>query len=312
MVFLVVGDANADLSALLPRFPHEGDDSPLLGLAWTSGGSSTNVATALARMGARARLVTRVGVDPAAEVALRAAAAAGVDLGCAQKDEAIATGLCFAAVSPGGERTFFSYRGANVALAPPSMESAFSAARWLHLGGHALLEGPQRATALALVAEAERRGVPVSLDLCLPALRAAADVVADLAPQLAVLFANEEEIAALTGATAGARGPRVRVEKLGAAGALVSSSASSVRVPAFAVEARDTTACGDAFVAGFLLATARGAPPEVAARLGNALGALTATRMGAAEALPSRDEVRVFLEARGARAERAVVDEEPR
>ncbi|MFT3764043.1 MAG: carbohydrate kinase family protein [Minicystis sp.] len=180
MVFLVAGDANADVSAALSRFPHEGDDSPLLGLGWTSGGSAANVATAIARMGARARLVARVGVDPAAEVALRAARAAGVDLATVQEDEAIATGLCFAAISPGGERTFFSYRGANVALAPGDVEATFREARWLHVGGHALIEGAQREAALALIAEAGRRNVPVSLDLCLPLLRAAPGVVIDL------------------------------------------------------------------------------------------------------------------------------------
>jgi sugar/nucleoside kinase (ribokinase family) len=311
MVFLIVGDANADMSASLARFPHEGDDSPLLGLTWQSGGSAANVATALARMSAPARLVARVGVDPAAEVALRAARAAGVDLACVQRDETMATGLCFAAVSPGGERTFFSHRGANVALEAPSLPGAFHDAGWLHLGGHALIEGRQRETTVALVAEAARRGVPVSLDLCLPLLRADANLVTDLSPRLAVLFANEHESAAFAGAPARARPPLVRVEKLGAAGARASGAAGTVQAPAFAVEATDTTACGDAFVAGFLLATARRAPLEVAVRLGNALGALTATRPGAADALPSREEARAFLRERGAADALAVLEGEP-
>ena len=63
---------------------------------------------------------------------------------------------------------------------------------------------------------------------------------------------------------------------------------------------RDTTGAGDAYVAGFLFALTRGAVPATAARLGNALGALTATRPGAAEALPERSEVRAFLEIHGA------------
>src|SRR5215831_9274139 len=98
MLFLVAGDANADIRAALARFPHEGDDSPLRDLDWTSGGSAANVATALARLRAHARLVARVGVDPAAEFALRAARAARVDLAHVQHDVSTATGLCFAAV----------------------------------------------------------------------------------------------------------------------------------------------------------------------------------------------------------------------
>lgn len=300
MVVLVVGDANADLSARLARFPHEGDDSPLAGLDWQSGGSAVNVATALARLGGRARLAARVGVDPAAEVALAAARGAGVSLELVQRDPSLATGLCFAAVSPGGERTFFSYRGANVALADIDVEAAFRDVGWLHLGGHALLEGPQRATTLALVSEAERRAIGVSVDLCLPLVRAAPAEVRAIAARAKVVFSNEQEseAAEVAGVALGATG--VLVEKLGARGARVCASGHKASVPAFTVEARDTTACGDAFVAGFLLATTRGALPERAAVIGNAAGALTATRAGAAPSLPSREEVRRLLSERGA------------
>ena len=307
MVFLVLGDANADVSGALARFPHEGDDSPLLGLGWSSGGSAANVATALGRLGARARLVARVGVDPAADVALRAARAARVDLTQVQQDGAIATGLCFAAISPGGERTFFSYRGANVALALPHPDAAFRDVAWLHLGGHALIEGDQRDTALALIAEAARRGVPASLDLCLPLLRGAPEVLIDALPRLRAVFANQHEMAAFTALAAPRSAAIVIVEKLGDGGARIGDAT----VPAFAVEARDTTGCGDAFVGGFLLALARGAPLDVACRLGNALGALAATRPGAAQALPSRRDVRAFLAERGATRELAVIDGEP-
>lgn len=63
--FLIAGDANADASAALTRFPHEGDDSPLQDLAWTSGGSSANTAAALAKLGAGALTATRKGAAEA-------------------------------------------------------------------------------------------------------------------------------------------------------------------------------------------------------------------------------------------------------
>lgn len=310
--FLVVGDANADLHAQLAHFPHEGDDCPLRALGWSSGGSAANVATALARLGARARLLARIGVDPAADVALRAAAAAGVDLDLVQRDAVLSTGLCFAAVSPGGERTFFSHRGANPGLDDDGRADPLEGIGWIHVAGHALIEGSQRRIALDLAIEAARRGIPMSLDLCLPLLRAARDTVLALVPRLAVLFANELELPALVGdASADELVDRslerfardddapIVAAKLGARGSRLGGRASA-DLPAFPVIARDTTGAGDAYVAGFLFALTRGAAPITAARLGNALGALTATRPGAAEALPSRDEVRAFLEAHGA------------
>lgn len=316
-VVLVIGDANADLCAPVERFPREGDDSPLRGLAWGSGGAGANVATALARLGARARLLARVGSDPAAEVALRAAREAGVELAAVQRDEALATGLCFAAVSPGGERTFFSYRGANAALAAPDAGVVWSEVAWVHVGGHALLEGRQREVTLDLIAEARRSGVPISLDLCLPLLHARPEALREVGPLAAVVFANERELEVIT-AGAGARaiggdsletaidaiaraGAPLVAAKLGARGSLVAGPALERRaLPAWPVEACDTTACGDAYVAAFLFALLRGASPEAAGRIAGAAGAITATRPGAAEALPSRAELLDFLAARGA------------
>lgn len=290
-VFLVTGDANADVSGLVERLPRAGDDCRLDGLRWGSGGSAANVATAFGLLEGRARLVARVGMDPAAEVALRAAARAGVDLAAVQRDPWLPTGLCLALVAAaGGERTFLSARGANPALVPSEPEALFRDVGWLHVAGHGLVEGRQRETTLDLVAEAERRGVPVSLDICLPLLHSDIATVIGLQPRLALMFANEREAAALAGRVDVSR----LVVKLGARGAIVHDG-RRLEVPAFPVDPRDTTGCGDAFVAGFLHAHRRGAPPEVAARLGNALGALTATRPGAAESLPSRAEIVEFL-----------------
>jgi len=306
MTILVVGDANADLSAAVPRFPAEGDDRPITALNWGSGGSAANVAAALALLGAHARLLARVGADPASEVALRAARAAGVDLGLVQRDETVATGLCFAAISTGGERTFFSYRGANVNLQPAAGRSPLAEARWLHISAHALLEGSQRTTALALIEDAGRRGVPVSLDLCLPLLRDRRADVLDLLPRLRILFANEQEFAALlpglsidaaleqlSGASAA-----LMALKRGACGCAIAAAGRRWSLPAFAVAAVDSNGCGDAFVAGFIHAYTRGASPEDSATLGNALGAITATHAGSGDALPGRAELRTFLGAR--------------
>jgi len=326
-VILVVGDANADLGATLDRFPREGGDEPMRGLTWGSGGSAANVATGLALLGAQARLVARVGADPAAEVALAAARAAGVDLEAVQRDGALPTGLCFAAVSPGGERTFFSYRGANAALAPPDAEDVEDVWRdvaWLHVGGHALLEGRQREATLGLIAEARRRGALVSLDLCPPVLRAWPRTLRELGPRLAVLFANELEMEAIAASSDAASadaapadaaraapgrdpletalaalsgwGVPLVAAKLGARGSLlVGPGAARRALPPCPVEACDTTCAGDAYVAGFLFALLRGASPEAAGRLGNAMGALATTRPGAAAALPTRADLFRFL-----------------
>jgi sugar/nucleoside kinase (ribokinase family) len=62
--------------------------------------------------------------------------------------------------------------------------------------------------------------------------------------------------------------------------------------------------------AGVLFALLRGAPLALAGRLGNALGALATTRPGAADALPTRADLSVFLELHGATRELEVLSSE--
>lgn len=300
MVCLVIGDANADLHASLERFPHEGDDAALSALGWGSGGSAANVAVGLARLGSSARLCARVGRDPAAEVALSEARHAGVDLAFVQYDDTRATGLCFAAISPSGERTFFSHRGANIALDKPEGEGIFEDVGFVHVAGHALLEGPQRKTTLGLLDEATRRGISASLDLCLPLLRRAPELVRELAPRFATIFANELELEAIADpveaalASLLASGAALVVGKLGARGSVSATASHREHVPAFPIEARDTTGAGDGFVAAFLDSRRRGASASEAARFANAAGALVAQKAGAAGAMPTRKDVLHF------------------
>jgi ribokinase len=319
MVCLIVGDANADLSASLECFPREGDDVAIKTLGFYSGGTGANVAVAFARLGGLARLVSRVGKDPAAEVALHAARESGVDLDFVQFDSERATGLCLAAISPSGERTFFSYRGANVALNLPDFDSVFQNVHSLHLSGHALLADLQRQTALTLLGEARRRGIPSSLDLCLPLLRKWPDEIQTLAPRLNVVFANARELVQLgssLGLSNGLAGNETEmvektlsalidlgiplvVAKLGSSGSRIAQNSSRMDIPPMPVATKDTTGAGDGFVAGFLYMLQRGGTPQVAAEVGNVIGALVAESSGAGEACPDRKRVIAALVARG-------------
>jgi ribokinase len=66
-------------------------------------------------------------------------------------------------------------------------------------------------------------------------------------------------------------------------------------VPAFQVQAVDTTAAGDAFNGGLACALARGEAIVDAIKYANAVAALSVTRMGAQPSLPTAAEVDAFL-----------------
>jgi ribokinase len=123
-----------------------------------------------------------------------------------------------------------------------------------------------------------------------------------------VLVPNEVEAALFAGVGPGERqdwavvaqrlrslGPRAVVITLGSEGALVVGEEGTHRVPTFRVEVADTTAAGDAFVAGLAVAILRGMPLLEAVRFANAAGAIAVTRAGAQPSLPRTPEVEELL-----------------
>lgn len=306
MTILVVGDVNADVSATVGHFPFEGDDSSINTLQWGSGGSAANVATALALLGQPVQLVARVGTDPASQIALRAARTAGVDCTAIQHDQDQATGLCFVAISPHSESTFFSFRGANSALTDVSEYALPNEWSWLHIAGHALIEGQQQNTTWHLIEQAQRHHVPISLDLCLPLVHTRANDIHRLIPQLQILFANKPELLALFPDMSEELIPAIFSEteppppllvlKLGASGCKIMSGQKQLTSSAIPIKAIDSTGCGDAFVAGFLDRYLNHCTWHNCALYANAVGALTAMCYGSGEALPSSLQVYTFID----------------
>jgi ribokinase len=122
-------------------------------------------------------------------------------------------------------------------------------------------------------------------------------------PHVDVLMVNEEEAAMLTGVQdfeAAAKalhqaGACMVIVKLGAEGCHILDNGQGFRVPGFEVEVLDTTGAGDCFAGAFLAATLRGYAPVKAARLANAVGALSVRRVGAVAGLLSWDETEEWM-----------------
>jgi len=75
----------------------------------------------------------------------------------------------------------------------------------------------------------------------------------------------------------------------------VSGAAGAQRVPAFAVDAVDTTAAGDIFNGALAVALIEGRPMADAARFASAAAAISVTRPGARASAPHRPEIDAWL-----------------
>jgi len=211
------------------------------------------------------------------------------------------SGRAFSLVEPEGARRLLYTRGANARrrLTDEDLEY-LRGAEWVYIAD------PLPSTLEALGTWYREGGPLPSLALD-PGSAGAARGMEFFAPilsYLSTLFLNEGEARALSGREdlEGAMEllreacPLV-VVKRGKRGALVATRDEAFASPAFPVRAVDTTGCGDAFNAAFLLCLVRGKSLREAARRGNAVGALVAQKFGAYA--PTQEEVEALLRMRG-------------
>jgi ribokinase len=88
---------------------------------------------------------------------------------------------------------------------------------------------------------------------------------------------------------------RTAVMSCGNRGCRIVSRNEDLEIPAYPVKAADTTGAGDAFAAGIAWGMALRWPWEVTGRFANAVGALSTRGIGAQSSLPTLDEVNRLL-----------------
>lgn len=279
---LIVGDLMVDI-VVVPSGPlQHGSDTPST-IRTVGGGSAANTACWLAALGRPVRLVANVGDDPMGGGAVAELEAAGVTFAGAV-DPAHPTGACVVLIDPDGERTMLPARGANDALRPVTVEQAFAdRPAWVHVSGYTLLDEGSRPAAVAAMAMAQDLGVPMSVDAssASPLLAVGGARFLDWVDGCRILFANDDELAALDGAPAARRRSEVVVAKHGPAGSSWMGPAGTWSVPAAPVVVVDTVGAGDALDAGVIDAVLRGLDPQAALEMASIAAARAAGTAGA-------------------------------
>ncbi|WP_181193371.1 sugar kinase [Prauserella shujinwangii] len=273
----------------------------------TTGGAESNVACHLAALGVPSAWVSAVGSDSFGRAVLTEIAAAGVDVASVRQDRHRPTGLYVKESAAGGSPVRYYRTGSAASGMSPDVLAGLdlTGVRLVHCSGiTAALSDGCRDLVRALLA-APREGRRVSFDVnWRPALWAGRDrsVLAELAGLADIVLVGDDEAEIVWGTGDPARlrrllpGPDTLVVKHGERGAtLLERGRPPVFEPALCVDVVEPVGAGDAFAAGFLAATLRGAAPATRLRAGHLQAAATLlTHDDVGEPLPP-DLVRTLL-----------------
>jgi len=286
---VVLGSANMDLVVRQPRRAEPGET--LFGTDFSTGpgGKGLNQAIAAARAGASVRFIGAVGTDAFAERLRDRLVTDGVDVEGLRTVPG-ATGIAQITVTDDGQNTIVVVPAANADRAFNADDRSTVAA-----ASHLVVQ-LERPIELLEVALRHARDAGVTTVLTPAPARAGLDALLDLAD---VLVPNEGEAMMLSGrddaesaAIELSRRAGTVIVTLGERGALVARGGAVVRhVGARPARAVDTTAAGDTFVGVLVAWLADGRSLDDALEAAVAGAAITVTRAGAAESMPSRDEI---------------------
>jgi 5-dehydro-2-deoxygluconokinase len=275
------------------------------------GGSPANVAVAAARLGRRSAVITRTGADPFGEFLHDALRGFGVDDRFVTPVPDLPTPVTFCEIFPPDDFPLYFYR---LPTAPDLQihadELDLDAIRdatifWVTVTG--LSQEPSREATLAALRARARRGITI-LDLDYRPMfwssrQEARHWVAQALPHVTVTAGNLDECETAVGV----REPRqaakalhdagvdLAIVKQGPAGVLASDGNSEVEVPPVPVDVVNGLGAGDAFGGALCHTLLAGWDLERSMRFCNAAGAIVASRLACADAMPTEDEVEAKL-----------------
>ncbi|MFM1651732.1 sugar kinase [Brevibacillus sp. B_LB10_24] len=278
------------------------------------GGSETNFAIGLARLGHSVGWISRVGNDELGKAMLSFVRGEGVDTSCVRLDPEAPTGIYFKEIRKANDVKVYYYRKGSAAsrMTPTDLnETYISKARYLFVSGITpALSETCCDTVFEAIRMAKRNGLTVVFD---PNLRkklwpevSARKTLLEIAAQSDIILPGVSEGTFLFGDTDPAKlgqhflelGAKIVVLKLGEQGAHYFTPEENRHVPGFRVEQMvDPVGAGDGFAAGFISGLLDGLSLQEAVKRANAVGAIVTMVNGDVEGLPERSDLKRFVEA---------------
>jgi len=297
---LVVGSINRDLVVYVDRLPRAGETVFGDRFQQFPGGKGANQAVAASRLDGSVYLVGNVGADAFGKAMLDFLAAEKIDVSEIAILDTAPTGIALITVDSTSENSIVVVSGANMVWHTRDL-------RRLRIERSDIVvcqfEIPLEIVELVF---ARAKTVGATTILNPTPIKLAVEKILRNADYLVV---NEVELEALSSAVANPDDPTsvyaamdklhqhrslAIVTTLGPRGVLLSGPAGRYEAKGHKVDAVDTTGAGDVFRGAFIHALLRADGPGEILRFANAAAALSCTRLGAMNSVPTEAEVAAF------------------
>jgi len=290
------GALNLDKLYRVNAIAREEEESFIIDLRESPGGSAANTIVGLARLGLKTGFIGKVAEDREGELLLEDFGNENVDVSGIVISKKGRSGVVIGYVDAKGQRALYVDPGANDLLAFDEMDLEYASdTEFLHLTSF-VGKRPFEAQKKLIKTLSDTK---ISLD---PGALYARKGLISLKPIIGrslVMFPNVNEVSLLTGESyeKGARilmkeGVSIVAVKLGDRGCYVTDSKESYLVGPYKAKAVDTTGAGDAFCAGFLYGLIRKKDLYECGRLGNFVASRCIPKIGARTGLPRLADLR--------------------
>lgn len=295
----VIGSINLDRTIRVKQMPKPGETMHTKEIFSAGGGKGANQAVAAKRAEANTNFIGAVGNDEAGEMMLALLKEEGIVVTGVETLEKQATGQAYIIVDDQGENSIMIHSGANNAFTPKQVEEykeLIKASDFVIAQFESTLESTIEAFEIAREA-----GVKTILNPA-PALE---KVPTELLEVTDMIVPNETETEILTGikvtdeASLKAAADQLHqlgieavIITIGSKGAFYDVAGHSGIIPAFKVQAVDTTAAGDTFI-GAMSSVLKKDFSNLAEAItfGNQASSLTVQRFGAQPSIPYKNEL---------------------
>lgn len=290
-----LGQCSLDYLCLVDGYPDI--DTKKEALEWHEqrGGPVATALVALSRLGISCSFHSIIGDDEAGEKIRRSLLDEHVDVkGLVQREKSSSQMAFIAVEKKTAKRTIFWRRPSGKALQPEELGQDF-----LRGSDFLLIDGLMTDVSVAAVQKAKEVNIPVLLDA-----GSARQGMLELALLCDYVVASEGFAEGLGWELTSeallkeckSLGVKALTVTLGEKGSMTVSGDRIIRMPAFKVEAVDTTGAGDVFHAGYIYGLLQGWDLERVVRFASAVAAIKCKKMGGRAGIPRLSEVMQFLQ----------------